>query len=108
HAKDAGIPRLQANEAALNKFYLPMFEPESDGEPQLFFAYDEPEGLHDESAELEKSKAFLQSNPLSVNETRSELGYDPVGAGGDVRYVPITVYAVDSDTGVPVQSMLPP
>lgn len=108
HAKDAGIPRLQANEAALNKFYLPMFEPDDDGEPQLFFAYDEPEGLHDESAELEKNKTFLSSNPLLVNELRSELGYEPLGVGGEVRYVPTTVYAVDGQTGVPVQSMLPP
>jgi phage portal protein BeeE len=106
HAKDAGLPRLRENESALSAFLLPMFEKDGGSEPQLFFAYDDPLGLRNESAEIERNKAFLQESPLMVNELRSELGYDPI-PGGDVRFVPANMIGLNRAGEVVHDAVMP-
>jgi phage portal protein BeeE len=105
HAKDAGLPRLRRNEAALNRFLLPMYGPEA--ADRLFVAYDDPPGLADPALELEQSRAAAGRGSITRNEDRAMLGLAPV-PWGDAPLVLGNWTAIDPKTGLPVgQSTAP-
>ncbi len=97
HAKDAGLPRLHRMEAALNAFYLTKWE---DPDRQLFFAFDEPEGLRDEQAERTAWNTGVSNGVILRNEARAELGLEAM-PWGDQPLAPSTMIAVD-ETGKPI------
>ncbi len=92
HARDAIVPRLRRNEATINCFMVPMY----DDSGQLFFAYDEPEGLKDQETEQKRYESAVTSGAIVRNEQREELGYDPV-PWGDQPLVASTQVAVEPD-----------
>lgn len=98
HAKDAGLPRLRRLEAALNSFFLPMYGDEA--AQRLFFAFDDPPGLHDDAAEKEEFDQAAARGSVTRNEERSRLGLadEP---WGDQPLVLNTMIAVDQKTGLP-------
>jgi phage portal protein BeeE len=99
HAKDAGLPRLRRNEAALNRFLLPMYGPEA--VERLFLAYDDPPGLSDPALELEQSKSAAGRGSITRNEDRAMLGLAPV-PWGDAPMVLGDWIAIDPKTGLPI------
>ncbi len=99
HAKDAGLPRLRRNEAALNRFLIPMYGPEA--AERLFLAYDDPPGLADPALELEQSRSAAGRGSITRNEDRAMLGLAPV-PWGDAPLVMGNWLAVDPKTGVPI------
>ena len=98
HARDAGLPRLRCNEAALNQFLIPMYGTEA--AERLFFAYDEPEGLQDAAFEFEQTKAAASSGAVTRNEQRQILGLEPQ-PWGDQPTIDKNQVEVDAATGIP-------
>lgn len=70
HAKDAGLPRLRGNEAAINCFLIPMYP---GGRDQLFVAYDEPEGLRDPELEEKQWSTALTTGSATRGEYRERM-----------------------------------
>ena len=97
HAKDAGLPRLRRNEAALNRFLIPMYGPEA--AERLFFAYDDPPGLADPALELEQSRSAAGRGSITRNEDRAMLGLAPV-PWGDAPLVQGNWMPIDPQTGL--------
>jgi phage portal protein BeeE len=99
HAKDAGLPRLRRNEAALNRFLVPMYGAEA--AERLFLAYDDPPGLADPALELEQTRSAAGRGSITRNEDRAMLGLAPV-PWGDAPLVQGNWIAVDPKTGLPI------
>ena len=104
HAKDAGLPRLRRNEAALNRFLLPMYGAEA--AERLFLAYDDPPGLADPALELEQSRSAASRGSITRNEDRAMLGLARV-PWGDAPLVQGDWTAVDPKTGLPIGDKAP-
>ena len=104
HAKDAGLPRLRRNEAALNRFLIPMYGAEA--AERLFVAYDDPAGLSDPALELEQSRAAASRGSITRNEDRAMLGLAPV-PWGDAPLVMGDWTAIDPATGLPMGDKAP-
>ncbi|MBV8781023.1 MAG: phage portal protein [Phycisphaerae bacterium] len=99
HAKDAGLPRLRRNEAALNRFLIPMYGAEA--AERLFLAYDDPPGLADPALELEQSRSAASRGSITRNEDRAMLGLAPV-PWGDAPLVQGNWMPIDPQTGLPL------
>jgi phage portal protein BeeE len=104
HAKDAGLPRLRRNEAALNRFLIPMYG--SEAAERLFLAYDDPAGLSDPALELEQSRSAAGRGSITRNEDRAMLGLAPV-PWGDAPMVLGQWTPIDPKTGLPLGDKAP-
>jgi phage portal protein BeeE len=104
HAKDAGLPRLRRNEAALNRFLVPMYGAEA--AERLFLAYDDPAGLSDPALELEQSRSAAGRGSITRNEDRAMLGLAPV-PWGDAPLVLGQWLPIDPKTGLPMGDKAP-
>ena len=69
HAKDAGVPRVKRNEAALNAFFVPMYDPSG----RLFFSYDSPIP-DDREQDREDTKVMVAAGAVTRNELREDAG----------------------------------
>lgn len=90
-AKRVVLPRLELIFEKLNEFYLPLFTDSKD--LTLEFSNPVPE---DKEFEL-KRKQTAVNNWLTVNEIRSEEGYEPLD-GGDILYLPSNLIPSGEDT----------
>lgn len=71
HAKDAGVPRCKRNEAALNAFFIPMWDPTG----RLFLAYEDPVPQNRE-ADREDRKLLVAAGAVVRNELRADAGME--------------------------------
>jgi len=71
HAKDAGVPRCKRNQAALNTFFVPMW----DQSRRLFLAYDSPVP-EDREEDREDRKVLVTAGAIIKNELRTQSGLE--------------------------------
>ena len=91
-AKSTIVPDLEELKSILNRWLVPKYQ------KGLFLDYDKDaiEGLREVRSQLWAD--LSNNNWLTINEKRQAAGYEPIGAEGDIIFVPATNLPLDLAT----------
>ena len=97
---DTLMPVVERWEATLNRWLL---RPTEFG--RYRFEFDVEKILRaDAEARTKQNASLVQWGIASHNEIRRRMGMTSIGAGGDVRYMPVNMAPVDPETGSAIQT----